>query len=197
MSKTALFRRAFAAANPSEFEKTVTPRHQALLSLFAFEDAQSEINAYQILRGQPMPRVPNPITIITGLPGTGKTALAHILGMDSSGRQVSRLGGASSNQHSISKKIEVAVINKVSPILFDNLFSFDCFQSQRLHECATASSFTVRRLGSQKFESFSDLPQIFITAPHGTSLPADLVRRSRVIRLSPFLRAENVSPAAA
>jgi len=183
---TLAFQSAFAATNPKEFAKAAVPRSVAYQSkhLWAFMDDQSEINYERALRAAPMRhQIPNPVIVISGITGSGKTTLARHLA--AAWGDPAPMFGHAMTAALMTRSLEVACHNELKCIIFDNIYQPQRLGSELLLLLASATTYTCQEPRSRRFRTVYQIPRIIITIPLGMSLPPDLDRRAREIRLSP------------
>lgn len=182
--KTMMFRIAHAAGNPADFEAAHRTDAEAFAG-FAFADEESCVNLEDVLAGhwRGAQAVTNPLVVIVGESGSGKSALAK--------RLISRMHGdaedevlslAFRSEDQVNRDLRILARNGKPYVWLDNVWKLSHLESPTLMFFATSEKLLDRAKGTSAVTEVK-APRIYLTVCGPLDLPADLQRRSSIIRL--------------
>ncbi|MEO5712590.1 MAG: hypothetical protein ABIT37_03805 [Luteolibacter sp.] len=179
---TVLFAAARHRSTRKDLLKLIREVHPAHPCHFTFASDRDRREYERELKGELIDHVRNHLVIVIGPPISGKTQLLRALielkhGADKLPTFTPR------NASEIEKCLASATLSQADACFFDNLTTLKCSQ---LSTRATAEDISFRRMGMQRFETVPNTMRIYITCPVGTKVPAELERRSRIIRLASY-----------
>lgn len=179
MKKTTLFRFAFALANPAEFSRSYAPTISEWTPKIQFRDKQSRSNFRDAIDQKEIQNVPNPITVILGCRGYGKTRLAKIIAEswgEDEAMVITSVGMLRQQSH------------RSSTLIFDNITYKDIKESERmLLSISSGVPILTRPQGKQEIQSHKPAKVIITANGDDFMVCAHLLARMRVIVLAPPL----------